>query len=276
MEIVRPVESRSKTEASRRILALALPVVAGLGYMAAFGAPRAYLAVNALALLAGAVWIVLGRAPAAATARRVLALLLLALFALPLLTGPRLDEVARWIPAGPATLHAGMLTLPALALLAAADRAYGPQLLLAAVLVSLLQPDAASALALACAAGGVLLATRSWLFGGAALAALVASIAAALRGDLPPQPFVEQVIAEAAHHSVVAAVALVLALTASFVLMLRGAPADRAERFALAGTLLGFAAAATAANYPAPLIGYGASAILGYALAHGLRTRTPR
>ena len=256
------------------ILALALPVVAGLGYMAAFGAPSAYLAVNALALLLGVAWAILGRAPAAATVRILLALLLLALFALPLLTGPRLDGIARWIPAGPVTLHAGMLVLPALALLAAGDRAYGPHLVLAAVLLSLVQPDAASALALACAAAAIGLARRDRVFALAALAALVAGTAAALRGDLPPQPFVEHVIVDAARHSAIAAVALFLAMAGSFVVILRWAPGDRAERFALAGTLLGFAAAGAAANYPAPLIGYGASAILGYALALGLRTRT--
>ena len=256
------------------LLALALPVLAGLGYMAAFGAPPAYLAVNAFSLVLGVAWTRFGRAPAAETSRRVLALLLLVLFALPLLTGPRLDGIARWIPAGPATLHAGMLALPALALLVAGDRAYGSQLLLAAVLVSLLQPDAASALALSCAAAGILLARRNWTLGLVALAGLVASLAAALRGDLPPQPFVEHVIGEAARLSVPVAVALFTALAASFFLILWRSPVDRAERFALAGTLLGFGAVAMVANYPTPLIGYGASAILGYALALGLRRRS--
>ena len=136
-----------------------------------------------------------GRRDIAAASSRSL---LLALLALPLLTGPRLDGIARWIPAGPVTLHAGMLTLPALALLAAGDRARGPQVLLGAVLVSLLQPDAASALALASAAAGI--ARRGASAGSASSPspALVAALAAALRGDLPPQPFVEHVIAEAA------------------------------------------------------------------------------
>ena len=258
------------------LLALALPVLAGLAYMAAFGAPRAYLAVNALSLVLGGAWTSLGRAPAGEASRRALALLLLALFALPLLTGPRLDGIARWIPAGPATLHAGMLALPALSLLAACDRARGPVVLLGAVLVSVLQPDAASAMALAGAAGGIALARGSRRFGLVALAGALAAVAAALRGDLPPEPFVEHVIGEAARRSVAVAAALVLSLAISFALILRQAPQYRVERFALAGTLLGFATAATIANHPTPLIGYGASAILGYALALGLRTRPTR
>jgi cell division protein FtsW (lipid II flippase) len=255
------------------LAALALPVVAGLAYMAAFDAPRSYLAVNALSLALGAGWIVMGRAPAAATARRVLALVLLALFALPLLTGPQIDGIARWIPAGPVTLHAGLLVLPPLAVLAASDRALGHQLLLAAVLVSLLQPDPASALALACASAGIALHWRDRLFGLVALAGLVASVAAALRGDLPPQPFVEHVIGEAARQSIALALTLLATLTASFILILRQGLAGRAERFALAGTLLGFAGAAMIGNYPTPLVGYGASAILGFVIALGLRSK---
>jgi hypothetical protein len=255
------------------LLALALPVVAGLGYMGAFGAPRVYLAVNVLALVLGVAWVSFGRAPASEISRRALALLLLALLALPLLTGPRLDGVARWIPAGPVMLHAGMFALPALSLLVACDRASGPVVLLGAALVSVLQPDAASATALACAATGIAVAARSRRFGLVALAASIAAVAAALRGDLPPQPYVEHLMGDAASRSVAVAAALVLSLAVSFVLILRQGPLYRVERFALAGTLLGFTAAATIASYPTPLIGYGASAILGYALALGLRTR---
>ena len=258
------------------ILALALPVFAGLGYMAAFGAPPSYLALNALALGLGVVWTALGRAPADATARRLVALVLVALLALPLFTGPHLDGIARWIPAGLVMLHAGMLTLPALALLAAEDRAYGPHVLLAAALLSLLHPDSASALALACAATGIAVGARRRLFGLIALVGLVAALAPFPRGDLPPQPFVEHLFSDAAHRSVALAAALALALAASLVVLVRWAGGSRAERLATAGTLIGFAGASLIGNYPTPLIGYGASAILGFALAAGLLGKSPR
>jgi len=264
-----------RAAAGRRpaLVALALPVLAGLAYMAAFGAPRSYLAVNALALVAGGAWILFARIPAAATPRRVAALVLLALLALPLLTGPELDGVARWIPLGPVTFHAGMLALPPLAVLAAGDRAQGPPLLLAAVLASLLQPDSATALALACAATGIALAGRARPFGLIAVAALVAALAAAQRGDLPPQPFVEHVIGDAARQSLAFSAGLLATLAAAFALVVWSGLPGRAERFALAGTLLGFAVAAMIASYPTPLIGYGASAIVGLAIALGLRSK---
>jgi cell division protein FtsW (lipid II flippase) len=258
------------------ILSLALPVLAGLGYMAAYQAPRSYLAVNALALGVGIAWTVFGRVPADLTSRRLVAVLLIALLALPLLTGPSIDGVARWIPAGPVTLHAGMLALPALAVLAAEDRAYGPHLLLAGILLSLLQPDAASALAVAGAAAAIAVGARDRLLGLVALAGLVAAFAASAGDDLPPQAFVEHVFVAAAQSSVVLALALLFVLAGSLFVLVRFAESGRGDRLAISGTLVGFTVASIFGSYPTPLIGYGASAILGLALALGLRWRSPR
>jgi hypothetical protein len=255
------------------LTALALPVLAGIGYMSAAGAPRTFLAVNALALGAGIVWASFGRAPSDAIHRRILAIALLALFALPLLTGPSLDGVARWIPAGPVTLHAGLLAVPALALLAANDRAYGPALLLAAGAVGLLQPDAASVLAVAGAAVAIALTARDRRFGLVAVVATVAAVIAFRRPDLPAQPFVEHVIADAAGEAVIAAIGLSFALLVSALLVGLFTHRDRSVRAALAATLLGFAGASLIGSYPTPLVGYGASAILGFALALGLRRK---
>ena len=144
------------------LLALAVPVLAGLAYLAWFGAPGAYLAVNAGALVLGLGWIAFGRLPAAAAPRRALAVALVILLALPLLTGPALNGVARWIPLGPLALHSGMLALPLLAVLAADERAYGVPLLLAALFIALLQPDAASAFALTFACVGLHHVGRDW------------------------------------------------------------------------------------------------------------------
>lgn len=54
------------------ILALAIPVLAGLGYLWAFGAPRAYLAVNAGALLAVMLAIALMPRTGSTAVRRIL------------------------------------------------------------------------------------------------------------------------------------------------------------------------------------------------------------
>ena len=258
------------------LLALALPVLAGLAWMAWSGAPRSYLTINAAALVAGICWTAFGRLPTGERKRRVLAVVLLALLALPLLTGPEFNGIARWLPLGPVALHAGMLTLPLLAVLAAAERFYAPPLLLAALLVALLQPDGASAFAVTFACVGLHHVGEDWRVGLAAIISFFAAIAAALRGELPAQPFVERVLVDAALASPFAALALFAALLAGFLLMLFALPMPRAERFALAGTLFGFAIMALMSNYPSPLIGFGAAPILGYALALSFRQEPAR
>jgi hypothetical protein len=253
------------------LLALAIPVPAGLAYMAVFGAPPAYIAINAGALALALLWMAAGPVTLRPLPRRLLAGGLLAVLALPLLTGPELNGVTRWVPIGPATLHTGMLTLPTLAVIAAQEREDAPPLLLSALFLALLQPDAASAFAITFAAVGMHHLTRDWRMGVVAIAGFVTAIAAALRGELPAQPFVERVLVEAIDQSLLAALALFCALLASFLLILFHGRPNPVERFALAGTLFGFAIMSLMSNYPTPLIGYGAAPILGYGLALGFR-----
>ena len=69
--------------------------------MAAMGAPTGYLAVNAGALALSTAWALFGQAPRGEKPRRILMLVLLALLFVPLLTGPDLNGIARWLPFGP-------------------------------------------------------------------------------------------------------------------------------------------------------------------------------
>lgn len=252
------------------LLALAVPVLAGLGWMALAGAPLHYLAINAGALVLGLAWIVLGRLPEGAGARRAMGVGLVVLFALPLLTGPQVNGVARWLPLGPLALHAGMLVLPPLLVIAAGQsdqqRDDAPPLLLAALFVALLQPDAASAFAITFACVGLHHVGEDWRFGMVAIVGFFATIAAALRGELAAQPFVERVLVEAALAVPLAALALFAALVAGFFLLLVAVPLARPARYALAGSLFGFSVMAMMSNYPSALIGFGAAPILGYAL----------
>ncbi len=112
--------------------------------------------------------------------------------------------------------------------------------------------------------------TQDWKVGAVAVLGFFASLLMAVRGEIPPQPFVERVLMDAAGHSVLLAIALALSLAASFALILFAIPFDRAKRFALAGLFFGFAVMALMAPYPTPLIGYGAAPILGFGLALGL------
>ena len=252
------------------LAALATPVLAGLAYLLAFGAPPANLVVNAGALAGAAVIIAIGPDPASARARRLLLLGALALLFVPLLTGPSLGGVARWLPLGPVTLHAGMLAVPALAVLAGEEPDYAPAILSAALLAVLLQPDMATGAAITLAGFGLYDASKDWRYGLLAAAAFTASLVAATRGELPAEPFADRVTFLLAKTEPLAALGLGMALLASFLVIAGAFPGRERSRKALAGTLFGFAFAGHVSNYPSPLIGYGASAIIGFGLALGL------
>lgn len=252
------------------IAALAVPVLAGLGYLFAFGAPRSYLAVNAAALALAALWIALAPRRLEPMMCQVLIGLALMLLFLPLLTGPWLGDVARWLPLGPFQLHAGMLVVPTLAVLAGQEPDNAPALLSVALLAAFLQPDMATGAALMLAAVGLYDATRDWKFGVFAIVAFAASLIAAVRGELPAQPFVERVIFLLARSEPFAALGLLVALVASFYLIIGALPGRAASRKALAGSLFGFSFAGLVSNYPSALIGYGAAPILGFGFALGV------
>lgn len=256
------------------LLALALPVLAGLACMAAMGAPLSYIAVNAGALALASLWIAAGRSPRETGVRRILMVALILLLFAPLLTGPHLNGIARWVPAGPFTLHAGALALPALSVLAVREPDYAAPALLAALLAASFQPDAALGFAVVFAAVGLHDTMRDWQVGGVVIVGFLASIIMALRGQLPAQPFVERVLVDVAIASPLLALALFAALAGGFALILRAVPLDRHARFALAGSLFGFSMMAIVSNYPSVLIGYGAAPILGYGFALGLIERT--
>lgn len=251
-------------------LALGIPVFAGLLYLAFGGSPPTYLIGNGVALATALALVVLVPLRLGKRQGRVLTILLLALLFLPLLTGPYLIGIARWIPMGPFALHAGALVLPALAVLAARDEAFAPPILLAALLAAILQPDAATGLAVMMAAVGLYNARGDWRMVPVAGIAFFASIVAGLRGELPAQPFVERVLVELAMNQPLAALGLAAALLASFLLIAHALPAEKPVRHALAGSLFGFSLAAVVSNYPSVLIGYGAAPILGYGLALAL------
>ncbi|WP_394727457.1 hypothetical protein [Altererythrobacter sp. GH1-8] len=225
---------------------------------------------NASTLAFGFVLILLLRAPRKAMVQRALIAGLLALLFMPLLTGPEVNGITRWLPLGPFQLHAGMLAIPALAVLAAREPDYAPPILLAAIFAALIQPDAANGFALLGASAGLYFASPQWRPGVVAILGFAASLLAAVRGQLPAQPFVERVLVDAALLHPLAALALLLAWLAGFLLMLKALPLGKAERYALAGTLGGFMVMALISHYPTPLIGYGAAPILGYAIALGL------
>lgn len=259
------------------MLALALPVLGGIAALWLMGAPSPFLLVNAGSLALGLAVIAFLPRLDAIKIRRGAIVTLLVLLALPLLTGPHVNGIARWLPLGPFTLHAGMLAIPMLTVLAARDEDYAAPILLVGMLVAALQPDAASGLALTFAAMGLYNAKRDWKDGIVAGTGFFATLVMWVRGELPAQPFVERVLVDVAAIQPLAALALLACLVASFLLILHALPAPLAQRHALAGTLFGFSLAAVLSNYPSALIGYGAAPILGFAfaLSQTCRVRNP-
>lgn len=247
-------------------LPLLVPGLAGLAYLVLFGAPSSYLAINALALAGGSLWAAFGSLPARVSRVRALLAALLALLALPLIAGPSVDGIARWLSLGGFTLNVGLLAVPLIAVQSAQEPKFAPLCLLVATLIAFAQPDAAAALALSFAALASWKASRDWRAGAVGALGLFASAGAALSGNLPPQPFVEGVLTDLARTAPLMAALLGFSLIASLTLILR-APSPRTTRWPLAGALTGFALAALLGDYPAPLIGYGAASILGLGLA---------
>ncbi|MEM6475313.1 MAG: hypothetical protein AAF687_04025 [Pseudomonadota bacterium] len=265
------VGARQLWSRERRLatIALALPCLAGLVYLIGAGAPTSFSIVNAGALALGLIWIAFGRLPDRLFARRMLTAGLLLLLALPLALGPSIDSVSRWISLGGFTVHAGMLTIPLLVVLAAQDRTAAPLIFLAAMILCFAQPDTASLLALSCAALALWRAQRDWKVGALAGLGLFAALGASFNGALPPQAFVENVLPDLWASSSFAALALGCALLASLAIVVAGGPENRSARRAVAGAMAGFVIAAILGPYPYPLIGYGAAPILGFALALG-------
>ncbi|MXO50723.1 hypothetical protein GRI42_05315 [Erythrobacter gaetbuli] len=260
----------------RLMLSLAVPAVAGLAYLAASGAPAHYLAINGGGLLLALGWIAFGRVPDSEIAKHVLQAVLLALFALPLFTGPDIEGVRRWLPLGPMSLHAGMLLIPLLVCLCVRDLRYGPWVLGAGLGIALLQPDAASATALALVAAALSWMHRKPLFAAIAALGLAACIIAFGAGDLPPEPLVEHVFADAWAVQPLIALALAAAVFTALVLLLTARTVPHEERVAMAAAMIGFTAMSLIGNYPTPILGYGAAPILGFGLALGAVPRDYR
>ncbi|UAL11323.1 FtsW/RodA/SpoVE family cell cycle protein [Caulobacter segnis] len=212
-----------------------------------------------------------GRSPGLGAARVLLGVTF-AVEVYVLLVGVPMEGVRRWIALGPIQLHPASLLVP-LAAWIAARRLDGiaAALLAGLFLVLAAQPDAASVLALTLGVAIGMITTRETRRGVAALALLgvACSAYAFTRHDpLPAVAHVERVIvnAFAVSPSVGILAALAMAVLPLAMVWRRRSP----ETLALACVWTGFALANLLGNYPAPVIGAGASPMLGWLLSIGL------
>ncbi|MEJ6011861.1 hypothetical protein [Novosphingobium aquae] len=257
------------------IAAYLAAVAGGIVWMLTAGAPPMFAAVNALAAcLALAIAAVLWRTPSQKLELVALWLAPLAIAA-SIVFGPDVDGVHRWIAIGPLRLHAAALFGPAF-LVAFQRRAdwFGTAAAIVMAGLVMLQPDMGAALALSSAIGLALFFEFRW----DRLIAFAASAAAlgvtAIRPDrLEPVPFVETVLQNIWRHGSLPGLLIPLALLAAISAPALTSAGRRFEGAALAGWLLGLAAASLLGPFPTPLIGYGAAPILGYGIALGLLGR---
>ena len=252
-------------------------VLLGLAVQHRLGAPASGLMVQAAGALLGAVlFVALSRvhAPRRVSVAFGLAVLL-AFITLPLVVGPELAGARRWLLLGPISIQPSMILLPLVIWLVAGPRPGVDKslLILAAGGVLALQFDAAAltGLTLAWLAGHARSARRSEVHvQGVAFSLAILTVWAWMRPDaLPPVAWVEQVLPNAwglgLWTGVMASLAAIIVLTPLIVLA-RGSQAA----LSLAAFYVGLVGAALVGNYPLPVVGLGASLVLGWLIALGL------
>lgn len=252
--------------------------MAGLGFMAAAGAPKNALIVQAAALAIGGViaWILArGRSPVSLPFALSGLGLGTILIGLPLLIGPDIEGVRRWLGLGPLLIQPAMIVLPPMMwLYARKDTLWvGRGLAMATAGLLALQPDQAGGLALATAIGTCVVFHRQ------TADAMVMAVALALQGwagmgvdPLAPVPHVElaaETVFAVNRLFGIGAWIVMLGLPLPFVLYRRRNPANAV----LASLWIGLVAAAVFRNYPEPIIGYSASLALGWMISLGLAAR---
>ena len=249
-------------------------VVLGVVYLGIAGAPMRYLGINAGALVIGLTMLVLLGSTAAASQRWTGGAIFVgagALLATALL-GSEAEGAARWVALGGLAIQPSLILLPVMLIAFCRTRSVlATAGIIAAAAAMALQPDRAMAgmLVLCLAALLVIRRDRHVVV---ALAASIAGFAATLaRADtLPAAPYVDQILYSPFNLHVGTGLAVlggsVLLLVPAIVGWNRDVE-NRATYAAFGAVWFAAIMAAALGNYPTPIVGYGGSAIIGYALS---------
>jgi hypothetical protein len=186
--------------------------------------------------------------------------------------GVSVEGASRWVRVGGVSLQISLIVLPGLLVLFARSRGIlaTTGVVLAALALGL-QPDRAMAGLMAAALAVLALYRQERRV---VLALTVAGIGFAVTllqpDSLPAVPYVDQILYTSFEVHPLAGIAVVSGALLLVVPALAGLWMDSTNRAAHAVfglTWLGMVVAAALGNYPTPVVGYGGSAILGYALS---------
>ena len=245
----------------------------GLVYLHVAGAPTTHLIVNSLSLVMGMG--LFSAIPQCAPKSRAWGGVVLALGAMLLATamfGVSVDGASRWVRVSGVSLQISLIVLPPMLVLFA--RTGGILATIGVVLAALglaLQPDRAMAGILSAALAALVLYRQERQVVLALAAAGVGFVVALLRPDsLPAVPYVDQILYTSFDVNPLAGVAVwggALLLILPAVAGLWKDSTNGAAHAVFGVVWFGMVVAAAVGNYPTPLVGYGGSAILGYALS---------
>jgi hypothetical protein len=264
----------SRSWLSRNVLPIAgaAAVLCGLLFLQQTGAPPRLLLLNLAALgIAVAVLAIVRLVPLSGTAaRRILLLLAATALLATALFGATAEGATRWVLVGGLSLQPSLILVPVL-LLAHVSKSDGWSSAAVALsaLAMALQPDRSIAAVIAAVVlvdAGFRRTAAAWLLAAACSAAFAATL---LQPDhLPAVAHVDQLLWTSFAAEPLAATAIWAGTLLLFVpagALWRGGQRAEAAAFAALWSIL--VASALLGNYPTPLVGYGASAILGYLLA---------
>ena len=260
---------------------LGFALTSGAGFLVQFGggASPSWLAIQACAGLVALILFVpsLRRRLAYWGPRTILTVPLLLFGTLYLDSG--IDGVHRWLSVGPLRLHIGLLLIPALMVIYASGR---PKNAITAVLITaflvMRQPDLAMLIGISSSLAIIAIIRRNNNDNAMLLLVLAATIACIFTLDpLAPVALVEGVLIDSWGWQIwTGPLALLgaLALPVSLVIGKWPVASHNLPSYVLAAMWCGLMLASLIGAYPVPLLGYGASAVIGFGLAVSLLPAT--